>query len=77
MTMVEERSGVDTPEQAQFRAKVQAFLSANCRARKTAQDDDESSPMDAESVQTIDESKAFQRALVEALWPTCAWTDAR
>ena len=73
MTMVEERSGVDTPEQGKFRAKVQAFLSANCRARKTAQDDDESSPMDAESVQTIDESKAFQRALVDAGLAFITW----
>ena len=74
MTMVEEQAGIDTPELAEFRTKVQAFLQANGKARKASNDEeDEGSRMDAESVQTIEESKAYQRALVDASLAFITW----
>ena len=68
----------DTPELAEFRAKVRAFLEENAKRRRepTAEDDDEveASPLDME-LGNVEANKRFQAKLFDAglagiTWPT-------
>jgi alkylation response protein AidB-like acyl-CoA dehydrogenase len=77
MTLVDEPP-VETAEQAAFRQRVESFLDAHCRKRRSQRGDEEDEGglglLDPESTALIAQAKGYQAALVDAglgflTWP--------
>ena len=70
MTATDERTVVESPELAEFRAKVRSFLAAHAPKRAKPTDDD--APMEA-TVADVATQKAFQAALADAGLAGLTW----
>ena len=72
MTAIDERETTDTPELAEFRARVRAFLEANAPKRQQRSDDDDEAGFEATAAD-IPTQKAFQAALYDAGLAGITW----